>query len=226
MQQSVEIDLNEHIRRDLAYRDVDIWSFYKSIHPNVYTLGDILYQGFLSSNDGPRIGQISSRIITNETEIKWISYSSIIEMVHLIGTYLCLSLNLTPGISKVIILSISRLEHVCVEHACYIYGLIVVSVHSTSNLSTILDVLERTEPEVLVVDTMSRISSIEKEIFLLTSIKKIIIMDNETFDNEKFETVSNILNKKEKSIAIPTIDPNSVAMFLMTSGTTGKTTHF
>ena len=39
-QQSVEIDSTERIRRCTFYKDVDLYSFYKTLCPNVRTLGD------------------------------------------------------------------------------------------------------------------------------------------------------------------------------------------
>ena len=54
--QSFEIDPVEHIRRCAFFKDIDIWSYYKSIHPHIRTFGDVLDHGQTVSNDGPCLG--------------------------------------------------------------------------------------------------------------------------------------------------------------------------
>lgn len=55
-QQSIEINSTERIRRCTFYKDVDLYSFYKTTCPNVRTLGDTLNEGYITSNDGPCVG--------------------------------------------------------------------------------------------------------------------------------------------------------------------------
>ncbi|UJR13008.1 hypothetical protein I4U23_000034 [Adineta vaga] len=224
--QTVEIDSNERIRRCLWYKTVDIWTFYKSMYPHVCTLGDLLHQGLIESNDGPCIGRLVLDQTTPTTEIEWFSYSEIIERSRVIGTHLWSSLNLTPMVSKVATISTNRLEYTCLEHACYMYGFIVVGLHSASDSSTILDVLTRSEASVLIVDNLKRISSMIDDIRKRTNVEKIITIDGEEELNGKIETIPNILKKMGKIVKpSPKIDPNSIAMFLLTSGTTGEITY-
>ena len=46
------------------YKDVDLYSFYKTTCPNVYTLGDGLNEGYIVSNDGPCVGTFRNFNIT------------------------------------------------------------------------------------------------------------------------------------------------------------------
>jgi long-subunit acyl-CoA synthetase (AMP-forming) len=62
--------------------------------------------------------------------------------------------------SKVAILSSNRPEYLFVEQACYQYGFIVISLYTTYDSVTILNVLRRTQVEVLVVDNLERIQPI------------------------------------------------------------------
>ncbi|CAF1190992.1 unnamed protein product [Adineta steineri] len=221
--QTVEIDPNEHIRRSQRYKDVDIWTFYKLIYPNVCTLGDLLLQGLIESKDGPCIGRFLSEQTSSTTDIEWFTYSAIIEQCRLIGTYLWSSINLTPMISKVVIFSANRLEHICVEHACYMYGFIVIGLHSTSDSSTVRNVLVQSQASVLIVDDYKRISSFLEEIWKTTNVIKVITMDDVEKVDQKLENISNILKKTKTSIkSLPKIDPDSMATFMLTSGTTGE----
>ncbi|CAF4114551.1 unnamed protein product, partial [Adineta steineri] len=108
-QQSIETKADEHIRRCTFYKDLDIWTLYKTICPNVRTLGDVLYEGRTASNNGSCVGILQS---SNSTKsIKWLSYSMAIERSLMIGSYLWKSANLTPMQSKVAIMSSNRPEY-------------------------------------------------------------------------------------------------------------------
>ncbi|CAF3691273.1 unnamed protein product [Rotaria sp. Silwood1] len=72
-QQSVEINALERIRRCTFYKDVDIWTFYKTLCPNVRTLGDVLEEGCVASKDGPCLGHLQSS--GSVKSVEWLSYS-------------------------------------------------------------------------------------------------------------------------------------------------------
>ncbi|CAF1290437.1 unnamed protein product, partial [Didymodactylos carnosus] len=158
-QQSVEINPIERIRRCSLHKDADIWTFYKTMCPNVRTLGDALYEGYVASNDGPCVGYLES---SNDTEsLQWLSYSTVMERSRYIGSYLWTKTKLTPMQSKVAIISSNRPEYLFVEQGCYMYGFIVISLYTTYDLETIQNLLQRTQAEVLVIDNLERIQSIK-----------------------------------------------------------------
>jgi long-chain acyl-CoA synthetase len=222
-QQSVEIDPTERIRRCSFYKDVDLYSFYKTTCPNVRTLGDALNDGYIASKDGPCIGTFQSS--NDATSLQWLSYSKVIEQSRAIGSYFWTKTKLIPMKSKVAILSSNRPEYLFVEQACYKYGFIVISLYTTYDSDTILNVLQRTQADVLVVDNFERIQSIEKELLDNNQIKEIIVFD-EIIDNKysKIRPISTIFNSMKNTDICkrPIIDPESIATFILTSGTTGR----
>jgi long-subunit acyl-CoA synthetase (AMP-forming) len=220
--QTVEIDPVEHIRRCVFYKDIDIYSFYKTIHPNVQTLGDIFYQGYSTSNDGPCIAFVDP---SNKAQpLHWISYSMALERIRLVGSHLWTEAKLTTMQSKVAIISLNRPEYVFVEHACYMYGFIVLALYTTYDPETILSLLEKTGVEVLVVDNLERIESFKTQLWEKHYIKEILVMDNITSnENKKIKSMPTILTTMQQSDVRPRpkIDPDSIATFILTSGTTG-----
>ncbi|CAF2808609.1 unnamed protein product [Rotaria sp. Silwood2] len=219
--QTVEIDPIEHIRRCTLYKDIDIWSYYKSIYPSVRTLGDVLDHGQTLSKDGPCIGLVQSE---NKTEpIRWLSYSMVSERARYIGSYLWTETKLIPLNSKVAIMSVNRPEYAIVEYGCYMYGFIVVGLFTSYDSITVMDSLRRTQSEILVVDNLTRIRSFEKQLLENNQIKEIIVMDEvQDGEHRKIRSFSSILKAMNKSNVRPrpTIDPNSISTFLLTSGTT------
>lgn len=222
-QQSVEINRADHIRRCSLHKDDDIWTFYKTIHPNVRTLGDSLNEGCNNSKDGPCVGILQSSNGINS--LQWLSYSKVIEKSQYIGSYLWTNTKLIPMQSKVAIISENRAEYLFVEHACYKYGFIVVSPYTTYDSTTILDVLQKTRAEVLVVDNLERIQNIEEALLNNNQIKEIIVMDDCIYHgNNKIRSISTILGSMNKRDLReqPIVDPNSIATLIFTSGTTGS----
>jgi hypothetical protein len=221
--QTVEIDPVEHIRRCTFYKDIDIFSFYKTIHPNLQTLGDIFYHGYSLSQNGPCIAYVD---LKNTTEpLHWISYSMALERIRLIGSHLWTDTRLTPLKSTVAIISLNRPEYSFVEHACYMYGFTVLALYTTYDASTILSVLERTQAEVLVIDYLDRIESFKNQLLEKNYIKEILVMDDiKTNENKKIKTIPTILKTMQQSDVRPrpNIDPESIVTFILTSGTTGS----
>ncbi|CAF1011776.1 unnamed protein product [Rotaria sordida] len=221
--QTVEIDSVEHIRRCTFYKDIDIFSFYKIISPTVQTLGDIFYYGYSASNNGPCVAFLDP---ANKTEpLNWISYSMALERIRLIGSHLGTDAKLTPTQSKVAIISVNRPEYVFVEHACYMYGFIVVGLYTTYDSSTILSILDKTQAEVFVVDNLDRIDSFKNQLLEKNYIKEILVMDDvSSKSNEKIKNIPTILKTMQQSDVRPRpkIDPESIATFILTSGTTGE----
>ncbi|CAF1413580.1 unnamed protein product [Adineta steineri] len=222
-QQSIETKADEHIRRCTFYKDLDIWTLYKTICPNVRTLGDILYEGRTASNNGSCVGILQS---SNSTKsIEWLSYSMAIERSLMIGSYLWKSANLTPMQSKVAIMSSNRPEYLFVEQACYMYGFILVNLYTSYDPAAVMSLLHRTKAEILVVDNIERIKSCQNDLLQNGQLKMIIVMDDK-IDNQtnKIQSLSSILKitKANDICERPTIDPNSIATFIMTSGTTGE----
>ena len=222
-QQSVEINSTEHIRRCTFYKDVDIWTLYKTIYPNVRTLGDALYEGCVNSNDGPCVGVVNS--LNNPESLQWLSYSMVIERSRYIGSHLWTVANLTPMQSKVSIISLNRPEYLYVEHACYMYGFILVNLYTSYEPATIMNILHRTQTEVLVVDKLERIQSIQDDLLKNDQIKQILVMDEMIDDkNSKIRSISWIFKTMTKADVRerPSVDPDSIATLIMTSGTTGE----
>ncbi|CAF3411761.1 unnamed protein product [Rotaria sp. Silwood1] len=221
--QTVEIDPVEHIRRCTFYKDIDIFSFYKIIYPTVQTLGDIFYHGYSASNNGPCVAFLDP---ANKTEpLNWISYSMALERIRLIGSHLWTDTKLTSTQSKVAIVSVNRPEYAFVEHACYMYGFIVVGLYTTYDSSTILSILDKTQAEVLVVDNLDRIESFKNQLLEKNYIKEILVMDDvSSKSNEKIKNIPTILKTMQQSDVRPRpkIDPESIATFILTSGTTGE----
>lgn len=219
-QQSVEIDPVERIRRCSFYKDIDLWSFYKKIAPNVKTLGDALGEGCVESNDGPCLGSVRS--VDGVDTLEWLSYSTVMEKSRRIGAFLWKELNLIPMQSKVAILSSNRSEYLFVEQGCYMYGLIVVSLYTTYDPTAIVNILRRTEAEVLVVDNYERIQSCQDALINNGQLKKILVMDERQFDPKgKIQSLSSIKNTMD-GCERPKVNPDSVATYILTSGTTGE----
>ncbi|CAF0845807.1 unnamed protein product [Rotaria sordida] len=221
--QTVEIDPVEHIRRCTFYKDIDIFSFYKTVLPNVQTLGDAFYNGYSVSKNGPCIAYIDPVNMTKE--FQWISYSMALERIRLIGSHLWTEAKLTPMKSIVTIISSNRPEYSFVEHACYMYGFTVLALYTTYNSSTILSILEKTQTEVLVVDNLNRIESYKNELLEKNYLKEILIMDNVTSNEDtKIKNIPTILKSMQQSDvrSRPKVDPESIAAFILTSGTTGE----
>ncbi|CAF1172942.1 unnamed protein product [Adineta ricciae] len=217
--QSVEIDHVEHIYRCTFYKDADIWTLYKTICPNVRTLGDTLYEGRTASNDGPCVGTLQK-----SNTIDWLSYSKVIERSRLIGSYLWTTTNLTPNESKVAIMSLNRPEYLFIEQACYMYGFVLVNLYTSYEPATVMNLLERTTADVLVIDDIERIRSYQNQLLKNDRIKKIIVMNGlRQEENSKIQSLSSILKaiKADDIRKRPTIDPDSIATLIMTSGTTG-----
>lgn len=212
-QQTIEIDPIERIRRCSLYKDMDIWSSYKKISPQVKTLGDALDEGRLYSNDGPCVGYIDASNTNNS--LKWLSYSQVTEKSRIIGSYFWKQFNLQPNESKVAILSSNRMEYLFTEQACYMYGFILISLYTTYDWSMIESILKRTETDVLVVDNLQRIPSIP------TYVKKIVVLDslNEKSTDQIYSLPS--ILKSKQIVDRPIIDPQSIATLILTSGTTG-----
>jgi long-chain acyl-CoA synthetase len=221
--QSVEIDPVEHIRRGIQYTDVDINSYYKTIYPNVQTLGDVFYHGYSVSNNGPCLTDVD--LSNKVSPLHWISYGTALERIRYIGSHIWTQAKLTPMQSKVAILSINRLEYIFAEHACYMYGFTVIGLYTTYDAATILSLLEKTETEVLIVDSLNRIDSIKNELLRMTQLKEILVMDEITCnENEKLQSIPSVLKTMQQAEVrpIPKINPDSIATFILTSGTTGK----
>jgi len=221
--QTVEIDPVEHIRRASQYKDIDIFSYYKTICPNIKTLGDIFYEGYSVSNNGPCITNVD--LSNKDSPLHWISYSTALERIRYIGSHIWTQAKLTPMQSKVAILSMNRPEYTFVEHACYMYGFTVIALYTTYDAQTILSLLDKTQIEVLIVDNLDRIKSFKNELVQNTQLKEILIMDEVTSDeNEKIKTIPMVLKSMQQADVrpIPKIDPESIATFILTSGTTGK----
>jgi len=225
-QQTIEINSKEHIRRCAFYKDVDLYSFYKSICPNVRTLGDGLNEGYIVSNDGPCIGTLQTTAFNdNNQTINWLSYSDVMKKSQIIGSYLLSRTKLKPSQSKVLILSVNRPEYLFVEQACYQYGFIVVGLYTNANSSTNLNVIQRTQADVLIVDNLERIESYQNELFNNKHIKEIITFDEiKQNSNKKLQSLNSIFRimKEDDLCPRPDIDPNSIATFILTSGTTGE----
>ncbi len=219
-QQSVEINPIEHIRRCSLHKGTDIWTLYKTMCPNVRTLGDALDEGCAASNDGPCVGYIQS---SNGTEsLEWFSYSTVIERSRCIGSYLWTKSKLTPKQSKVVFLSSNRPEYFFAEQGCYMYGFIVISLYTTYDAAAIQNVLQRTQAEVLFIDNIERIRSFQDQLLNNNQIKEIIVMDEINYDeNSKIRPLSSIF-KTMDICERPTIDPDDIATFILTSGTTGE----
>jgi acyl-CoA synthetase (AMP-forming)/AMP-acid ligase II len=217
--QSVEIDPVEHIRRCTFYKDVDIYSYYKTIYPSVQTLGDVFYHGYSISNNGPCLTNVD---LSNKiSPLHWISYSIALEQIRSIGSHLWTEAKLTPMQSKVAIISVNRAEYSFVEHACYMYGFIVVALYTSYDSATILSMLEKTNTEVLVVDNFNRIKSFKNELFQNTQLKEILIMDELTNrEDKKIKTIPKVLKTMQQADVrpLPKIDPDSIATFILTSG--------
>lgn len=221
--QTLEIDSKEHIRRCSFYKDTDIWSFYKTLCPNVRTLGDALTEGLVVSKDGHCLGAFPS---SDETKpLEWLSYSDVIERCHTIGSYLMTKLKLVPKKSKVLILSTNRAEAFIVEHACYMYGFIFVSLYTSYDSATIQSVLRRTQGDVLIVDNLERIKSFKEDLLTNDQIKDILVFDDgNKQDHEKVHSFSTVFTSMKNADLCPrpTIDPDDVATLVLTSGTTGQ----
>ena len=223
-QQTYEVNPIEHIRRCSLHKDLDIWTSYKTVCPNARTLGDVLYEGYDASNDGPCVGILQSS--GDKQSLEWLSYSVAIDRSRSIGSYLWETAELTPMQSKVAIISSNRPEYLFVEQACYMYGFILVNLYTSYEPATILSLLNRTQSEILVVDNLDRIKSIEKDLLKNGQIKQILVMD-EIVDNEnkKIRSITSIVKTMNKVTVRerPPVDPDSIATFIMTSGTTGET---
>ncbi|CAF0980465.1 unnamed protein product [Didymodactylos carnosus] len=222
-QQSIEINPVEHTRRCAFYKDVDMWTFYKTTCPNVRTLGDALYEGYVVSEDGPCVGFFQP---SNSTEsLQWLSYSMVLERSRFIGSHLWTVTRLIPMQSKVAIISSNRPEYLFVEYACYMYGFITVSLYTSYDPATILSVLRRTQTEVLIVDSLERIQSFQNELLENEQIKEILVMDEVICDEKsKIRNIPSIFKTMKKADVRqrPTVDPDNIATFIMTSGTTGE----
>ena len=220
--QTVEIDPVEHIRRCTLYKDIDIFSFYKTIYPNVQTLGDVFYSGHSASKNGPCIAYVDP---TNTAEpLHWINYAMALERIRLIGSHLWTDVGLIPMKSVVAIISSNRPEYTFVEHACYMYGFTVLALYTTYDASTILSILEKTETTVFVVDNLDRIESFKSQLLQKNYLKEILVMDNVTsHENAKIRNLPMIFKTMQQSDVRPrpNIDPESIATFILTSGTTG-----
>ena len=183
----------------------------------------LLNEGHITSNDGPCVGV--SQSLNGSNSIQWLSYSKVIEQSQLIGSHLWTKTKLIPMQSKVVILSANRPEYLFVEQACYMYGFIVISLYTTYDPPTILNILERTQPEVIVVDNLERIKSFQNELLNNNQIKEIIVLDDIKYDEKsKIRPISSILKSMRNSDIRqrPIVDPESIATFILTSGTTGK----
>jgi acyl-CoA synthetase (AMP-forming)/AMP-acid ligase II len=220
--QTVEIDPVEHIRRCVFYKDMDIFSFPKTFYPTVQTLGDVFYHGYSASNNGPCIAYVDP---TNKTEpLHWIPYSTALERIRFIGSHLWTEAKLTPMKSTVAIIALNRPEYSFVEHACYIYGFTVLALYTTYDPSTILSILDKTQADVLVVDDLDRIESFKNELLKLNHIKEILVMDDiATSSNDIIKSIPTVLKTMQQSDVRPRpdIDPESIATYILTSGTTG-----
>lgn len=221
--QTVEVDPVEHIRRCTLYKDIDIWSYYKLVCPDVRTLGDVLDHGQRVSNDGPCLGFV--KLEDKIEPIRWLSYSTVIQQARTIASHLWTETKLIPMHSKVAILSSNRPEYPIVAYGCYMYGFIIVGLYTTYDPKTIKDLLSKTHAEVLIVDSLARIQAFKSQLIEDNRIKEIIVMDELIGDeHEKFRSFSSIIEKMNKADirSRPTIDPDSVATLLLTSGTTGE----
>ena len=220
--QTVEIDPTEHIRRSMLYANVDIFSYYKTICPNIHTLGDVFYRGYTISNNGPCLTTVD---LSNKTApTHWISYGTALERIRYVGSHMWTNAQLTPMQSKVAILSTNRAEYVFVEHACYMYGFTMIGLYTTCDANTIVSLLQRTKAEVLVVDNLNRIDSFKTELLQIAGLKEILVMDEiPTDENGKLQSIPSVLKTMQQADVrpLPKIDPDSIATLVLTSGTTG-----
>jgi acyl-CoA synthetase (AMP-forming)/AMP-acid ligase II len=77
---------------------------------------------------------------------------------------------------------------------------------------------------VLVVDNLDRIASFKHQLLEKNYIKEILVMDDVTSsENEKIKNIPTILKTMQQSDVRPRphIDPDNIATFILTSGTTG-----
>ncbi|CAF1273718.1 unnamed protein product [Rotaria magnacalcarata] len=221
--QTVEIDPVEHIRRCTFYKDIDLFSFYKTIYPNIQTLGDVFYNGYSASKNGPCIAYVDP---AKETEpLNWISYSTALERIRIIGSHLWTEAKLTPMKSTIAIMSLNRAEYAFVEHAGYMYGFIILGLYTSYNSEAIISILEKTKTEVLIVDNLDRIESFKNQLLEKTYLKEILIMDDVTSsEHPKIKNIPTVLKTMQQSDVRPRpkIDPDSIASYILTSGTTGE----
>jgi long-chain acyl-CoA synthetase len=220
-QQSAAINPIERIRRCIFYKDVDLYSFYKATCPNVRTLGDVLNEGCIASNDGTCVGVFQS----STDSLQWLSYSKVMKQSRYIGSYLWTKTKLIPTESKVAILSSNRPEYLFVEQPCYQYEFIVISLYTTYDREMILNVLQRTQVEVLVVDNLEWIQSFQNELLNSDRIKEILVLDKMKSDEKsKIRSISSVFKSMKTSDICQrlTIDPESIARYVLTSGTTDR----
>jgi long-chain acyl-CoA synthetase len=147
------------------------------------------------------------------------------ERSEYIGSYLWTKTKLIPMQSKVAILSSNRFEYLFVEQACYQYGFIVISLYTTYDSATISNVLRRTQAEVLVVDNLERIQPILNELLNNDQVKEILVLDDIKYDERsKIRSLSSIFETMKNSDIRqrPMVDPDSIATYILTSGTTGR----
>jgi len=222
--QTVEIDPVEHIRRCTFYKDIDIYTYHNIIYPNVHTLGDAFYNGYKLSNDGPCVADVN--LENKISPCNWMSYSMALERIRYIGSHLWTDVKLIPLKSKVAIMSLNRPEFSFVEYACYMYGFVIAALYTSYDRATVLSMLKRTEAEVLIVDNIDRIKPFKDQVLEDPQIKEILVMDEfESNEHEKIKSIATILKSMQQGDVrpLPKIDPETVATFILTSGTTGKT---
>lgn len=220
--QTVEVDPVEHIRRCTYYKDIDIFNFYKTIFPNIKTVGDVFYNGYMFSKNGPCVAYLDPE--KKSEPLEWISYATALERIRLIGSHLWTNAELTPMKSTIAIMSLNRSEYSFVEHAGYMYGFAILGLYTNYDASTVLSVLDKTQTEVLVVDTLDRIDSFKNELLKRDYLKEILVMDKVTSDEDKkIRNIPEVLNSMQQSNVRPrpTIDPECIAALILTSGTTG-----
>lgn len=221
--QTVEIDPVEHIRRGVQYADIDIFSYYKTVCPNVQTLGDIFFRGYDNSTNGPCLTNVD--LSNKAAPTNWISYGTALERIRYIGSHLWTNAKLIPMQSKVAILSSNRAEYIFVEHACYMYGFTVIGLYTTYDAKTVLSLLERMNTEVLVVDNLDRINSYKNELVRMNGLKEILVMDEiPAGENSKLQSIPSVLKPMQQADVrpLPKVDPESIATLILTSGTTGS----
>ncbi|KAK0398598.1 hypothetical protein QR680_002664 [Steinernema hermaphroditum] len=206
-------------------------TFMLNLYPEVNTLYENVRRGLRVSNDGNMLGMRKLQKDGSEPYV-WLSYSKVLDRAEYVSQAFRV-LDLPIGQDTCIgIYAKNRPEWVITELATYNFNNVVVSLYDTLGFEACLFIINQTAMKLVVVDDVTKASSLLKSKNELDTLETIVVMDEVTEELEVLaKTVGvtvisfeNLEKKGKEAAALPhePPKPEDLATICYTSGTTGN----
>ncbi|KAH7714877.1 long-chain-fatty-acid--CoA ligase 6-like isoform 5 [Aphelenchoides avenae] len=203
----------------------------RTLHSDATTLYEAVRRGARISKNGPMLGQRKKQADGSEPYV-WLNYNDVIERSVAVAHALR-ALEQPAGQETFVgVYAKNRPEWIIVEHATYTFNNILVPLYETLGAQACVFIINQTQLEVIVCDTVEKANGLLKEKSTCPSLKHIVITLPElpadlreratqagvtVYTFEEFE----VLGRSQAPMAHVPPKPEDLATICYTSGTTG-----